>query len=191
MDTKQIRKQLSNLAREIPYATAVSLTKTAQDVQKDLIEHTKRVFTIRRNWLEKGKYAIRITPATKLTLQSRVWNDAPWMNLFEEGGTRKPQKRFFAVPQAEVKRNKKDMITKSNRPRNLTRSFLIKQKDTNRLMIFKRVSKKKIKFMYALSPDARIKSMWDFVKTGTVSIRRHWEKNVNEVLQKLLKGTPR
>jgi len=186
MDTRELKAKLKKQREEIPFATALALTKTAQDMQFDIIKETKKRFTIRKTWLEKGKYAVRITPANKRTLTAKVWNDAPWMQSFERGELRKPKRESFAVPTDQVKRNKRDIITRSNRPKQLTRSFKIRTRQGNEILLIRR-GKKVVKYVYSLIKSAKINPQWKFVETGTRSARKNWQKNINIALTKVLR----
>ena len=56
-----MQKYLSNIERQIPFATALALTKTAKEVQREEIAHIRSAFTVRGSWLrEGGKFGVGI-----------------------------------------------------------------------------------------------------------------------------------
>ena len=62
-DTSKIQKDLERLAGDqLPWATTLSLNSIAQQVQKDLKSHLRRVFTVRREYVPNS---IRIQRAQK------------------------------------------------------------------------------------------------------------------------------
>ncbi len=166
---KNLKAVMAKMRNKITIITAISLTKTAKEVQQGLIIGTKRRFSIRKAWLDRGKYSIRVTPATKDKLKAKIWNDAPWMTGHEEGEERTPQNKTRAVPTENVRRSKKDLIYSSNKPRNLKNSFVVTDKDDGKIHIYKRIGKGKrsiIKLMYNLIKKAEIKPEWKFKSTG-------------------------
>lgn len=186
-DTKKLEYYLRGKKTEIPFATAMALTKTAKDVQSDMIEHTKQRYTIRKPWLEKGKYSIRTTPAKKNNLTAKVWNDAPFMMLHEKGGDKMPKGKYIAIPTADVKRNKKDIIPEAQRPRTLIDKGAYKAitKKGTALLLMKK-GKKIVKYLYSLIEKATIKPTWEFEKTARKSAEKHWAKNMMEALRQVL-----
>ncbi len=164
-----LKSVMNKMRKKITIVTAISLTKTAKEVQQGLIIGTKRRFSIRKAWLERGKYSIRVTPATKDKLRSKIWNDAPWMTGHEEGEERLPQSKTRAVPTSNVRRSKKDLIFSSNKPRNLKNSFIVTDKNDGKIHIFKRTGRGKrsiVKLMYNLIKKAKIAPEWKFKDTG-------------------------
>lgn len=96
---KQVRKQLNRLEREqLPYATAVALTKTAQDIQRaETVQLPKKLdnptpFTMR---------AFGIKVATKRHLQSEVFvkpAQFEYLRWAIEGGVRQGRGSGTGVP---------------------------------------------------------------------------------------------
>lgn len=83
-------KQLQLIAsRQIPFAVALALTRTAQDSQRNVRSHISENFTIRK---KSGGFAnsIAIRPATKQNLNAEVYTMARFAALQQTGGTRQP-----------------------------------------------------------------------------------------------------
>jgi hypothetical protein len=75
-----------SLDRQLTYAAARALTKTAQDSQAASIAAIRRTFTTRGTWyLPSGRFGIRITPATRERLEAAVKTAADWLIPHETG----------------------------------------------------------------------------------------------------------
>jgi hypothetical protein len=94
-----IRAALS-LDRQLVYAAALALTKTAKESQAASIEAIKRTFTTRGTWyLPSSKFGIRISPATKEKLEAAVITAADWLIPHETGEDKVAQDGgLLAVP---------------------------------------------------------------------------------------------
>lgn len=80
-------------SKDIPYATSLALTRTAQDAQIEVRRNVGRLFTLRNTWTQQG---IRFKPAEKLAwpITAEVFTDtgnaaAPDYLLGQEDGDRK------------------------------------------------------------------------------------------------------
>jgi len=70
-DIDELAKDLTNLEKnQIPFATALALTRTAQAVQKEEVEEIKKVFDRPTRFT---KNAVYVKPARKDRLQAKVW----------------------------------------------------------------------------------------------------------------------
>lgn len=114
---------------QVPYASAVALTRTAQDAQGDVRVGLRRHFTIRSSFTEGG---IRIVPASKRDwprMASIVGTRDEWLAQHEDGGTKKPAKGAsnVAIPtRASVRRrNAGGRLPRTAKPR-----ALLDRKDT-------------------------------------------------------------
>jgi hypothetical protein len=73
---EELKANLSALAKEeFPYAMALALTRTAQDIQTAAIEQMKRVFDRPTPWTLNSTY---IVPAKKDNLTATVWLKDEW-----------------------------------------------------------------------------------------------------------------
>lgn len=89
-DIGPILELMKGLEKQVPYATAVALTRIAQRAQEVLRGELPTDFVIRSTWLDKG---IRITSAKKRdfvagTMRSEVGSTDRFMALQAEGGKR-------------------------------------------------------------------------------------------------------
>ena len=181
-DTQQY---LSEVKKQLPFATALALTRTAKEVQREEIAHIRRAFTVRGTWLrEGGKFGVGITPASKQDLVALVESRAPWLEEHEEGTTRTPAGSHFAIPQADIRRTKTQIIAKSQRPTALKRAFKTQTKKGIPLLL-QRVGRGKrsiLRVMYQLTGKAKIEPRLRFIETGRAVVNRVWKQNFSEAL---------
>lgn len=113
---KEIQAEMGAIGSDqLPYATALALTKTAQagqaKVRSDVLPQH---FTLRRAaWLKQN---IRVEPATKTNLVSTVRDTYLAMVLQEAGGTKIPFGQFIAVPLKGARPSITSLIAPENLP---------------------------------------------------------------------------
>jgi len=176
-------KIFDKAAKNVTFGYARGLTRTAQKAQEDVVEGLRDKFTLRGRWWEKGnKYGIKIKPATTRNLESAVYTRANWLEIHEEGGTKEPSKsRYLSIPTENVRKNKKDIIRKARRPRNLKNSFVIR--DGGQRLFMQRVGKGRrssTRVMYVLDDRAKIEKKGTFLKASEKSV----EKNRDQIMRK-------
>ena len=113
-------------AKNIRYATAVSLTRLAQGaqqrIQKDMPKESGGPFYVRRKWVLSG---IRIKAASPSGLKSEVYSldsggRRPFMRIQESGGIRTPLiADHLAVPTKWAQPNKRTLIRNEMKPKSL------------------------------------------------------------------------
>lgn len=185
-----MRQSLSNIERQLPFATALALTRTAKEVQREEIAHIRSAFTVRGSWLrEGGKFGVRITPASKKELVAVVESRAPWLEEHEGGVTRTPEGSHFAIPQAVIRRTKTQLIAKSQRPKALKRVFKIQTKKGIPLLIQRigRGKRSALRVMYQLTGKAKIEPRLQFVDTGRAVVERVWKQIFAEALDRAIR----
>lgn len=84
----RIADNLSRIKKNVEFANAVALTRTAQAGQTDVRTDLKSKFTLRNTWTERG---IRISPATPDKLEAEVYSKDWYMTQQEEGAQRAPK----------------------------------------------------------------------------------------------------
>lgn len=164
-------------ARQVPFATAVALTSSAQDAALEVKRELPQRFVIRNDWVARG---VRITPARKEALFSEVYSRDDFMARQEDGGIKRPSGRHIAIP-AGVKRNKRDIVAKANRPKQLLdkkRVFKIDLGD-GRQAIVARSTKKRypIKVLYLLDDKVNVPARFGFARTVTVTASSRFERH--------------
>lgn len=197
---KKVDAALERAEKEIQFATAKGLTKSAQDVQAAVIAKLPEQFTLRTGWYKPNTpYGFKIRMATKQDLVAVVYTKAPWMLLQEEGGVKKVSGKRLAVPLEYkqgavpgvaygVRRTKRDLIVKSQKPRNLSNGFVIKGKSGD--LLAQRTGKGKrsmLRILYALEQQATIKKRLGFEDTARKVLREVWRKNFSDALDYALK----
>lgn len=120
------KPNFDKIAKNLRFGIATGLTNTAKAGQTEVLREIKSGFITRGNWMNPAnKFGVRITAATKTNLESAVRTDASWLQKHETGGTIRPRGRAFAVPTENVRRNKRQIIPKAQRPRGLKNVFVL------------------------------------------------------------------
>lgn len=104
---RQVERGLSDFARrQLPFATALALTRTARDIKANSEKRLRRrldrptPFTLR---------AFAVRRATKRRLAAEVFakdRQAAYLSFAEDGGTRRPKGEAIVVPAERTRRNR-------------------------------------------------------------------------------------
>lgn len=172
--------------RQIPYALALSLTRTAQAAQSEIRGSLPERFTIRSPFVERG---VRIQAATKIRPEAVVYWRGPEGNSGrrfveslarqEVGGAKRPQDRTLAIPLA-VRRRGSGKISKAQRPGSLLkkpRVFI--QNVGSGAAIFQRMASRKapLRMLYYLTrKPAHINPRFEFRSTARAVAQRVWRR---------------
>ena len=170
--------------RQLPFATALALTRTGQDAQAKVREELPGRFRLTSQWVPRG---IRITPATKSNPEVVVYSRDQFMALQETGGTKRPgSHRFLAVPRDGVKRTQKGRISKAGRPGRVMQksNTFIDRAPGGMLGIWQRRTKKRVNLLYVLTSKADIKPRFGFFETVTGVARDRFEPRFNEAMRR-------
>jgi hypothetical protein len=138
---REWQDQLARMAADqIPYATALMLTRLAQDGQAEVRRELPQRFIIRRAaWAEGG---VVITPATKSRLVSEVVDRNYYMVLQETGG----EKFFFmkdvAIPLEGARSTPQAIVKPSDYPHAVMAQGGFIRKNAQGLAIMYRVARK-------------------------------------------------
>lgn len=169
------------IGKQIVFVTARALTWTADDVRMDIREGIKDQFKVRNRWTEQGnKYGIKFKPATKKDLTATVYTRADWLVDHEKGATRKAERsKYRAIPTEEVRRSKKDIIRKNQRPRNLKRSFVVKTGSEALFMQRKGKGKRSTtRVMYVMNREVKIEKNAVFATIAPKSAVKHFNRQL-------------
>lgn len=150
-------------SQNIKFITAKSLTRTAQNAQKEIRQHIRETFVIRR---KSGGFeqSIKILPATKNNLQAKIYTMAGFAALQQTGGVQKGQQGRLAIPPYGTLRDVK-LKTPANRPRSLKNSFIIKLKSGAHAIGVR--SGRDFKIMYYLKHTALMPKRLNMLEIGT------------------------
>lgn len=189
--------------KQINYGTAVALTKTAKSIQQGIQYEAKKVFTIRKEWLDqKTPVGIKVKPARPNDLKAEVYSNAYFLPLQDTGGTKLPYKNWIAIPTKNVRPNDKALIPKALLPHNLKNAFIVTTKQGVTLLcvrgavglntrgqqrlLGKRATKaagRSMLVMYVLVKQARIKETGVFMKTANYYAERWLAVHIQREVQ--------
>ena len=152
----------------IKFILAKSLTRTAQEAQKEIRQHIRNDFVIRR---KSGGFeqSIKILPATKSNLQAKIYTMAGFAALQQTGGIQKGQQGRLAVPPYNSLRDVK-LKTSANKPRGLKNSFLIKLHSGAHAVAVRQ--HKQFKIMYYLKHTAFMRKRLNMLEIGSDTATR-------------------
>jgi hypothetical protein len=181
---KQFERWLNKDARkQIPYATSRALNDSAIDAQKAVVENVQKRFKNRKKWwLKQQPTGIKVKFSKKKDLHSRVYTNAYFAKIQEEGGIKSPRSgRNLAIPTDKVPRKHRnshgarDMVNQGKRIFHTPRG------------VFKRNSKKRITLLFNFSPTAKIVPRMGFESTVRDTVKKkfslHFEKRLKQALQ--------
>lgn len=178
----------AEIAKQIDFGTAVGLTETAKQGQKAVQSALPGTFTIRGSWWQQSnKFGIKIKPAKKTDLSSEVRTQADWLEMHEKGGTKTARGGSLAIPTENVRRNKRQIIPRAQRPRALKNTFVLNTPKGR--VLFQRFKRKvgtyngkptRIKALYALEPRARIRRQSTFHDPIEKVVRRDRGDNIRK-----------
>lgn len=200
-------------ANQVPYALAVSLTRTVQDAQSAIRDELPRRFTIRQARFMRDN--IRIAPASKSDNppiasvedtggpEGQILSD---MILQEDSGEKLPRyAHFICVPLEGAKRNSSGRVPAGKSPKEVMESgmgFIRNHVMYMRGKHFKRPKKygrnwgptvvmdtarDKITPMYALVPEAMIPARYGFAELVAVVAQNMWEPEFEKAFLQAVK----
>jgi len=139
---------------QLPFAMAKGLTMLAQDVQEKMIKELPNRFGLRTKWyLPQTPFGFKVEAAKKKTLVAKVFTRAPWIIGFEKGETRRPAGQVFAEPQPAIRRSKRQLILKGQKPPALlhkARPAVILPTKSGAGIFYRRTKRAPLTFLYAL-----------------------------------------
>lgn len=181
---------VEKIIKNLNYGTAVGLTKTAKEGQAAVVGSLGSTFTLRGNWWQQSnRFGIKIKPATRDSLQAEVRTMADWLEIHEKGGTKTARGGRLAIPTENVRRNKKQIIARANRPAALRgkRTFVLQTSKGPVLYQRKYYGKRStIVALYNLEPRARIRKQSTFFDPIEKVIKRRLDKNIEMEVRKAL-----
>jgi hypothetical protein len=175
--------------KNIQFGTAVGLTKTAKEAQSAVLAALQSTFTLRGTWFQaNNRFGIKIKPATKDDLSAEVRTMADWLKIHEDGGIKHAQSGRLAVPTENVRRNKRYIIPRNQRPKGLAgKAFVLMTKKGP--VLAQRISRGKRKGMivlYGLEGSARIKKQPTFHDPIQKVVDHRLTKNIEAGIQNAL-----
>lgn len=209
IDMRPIAAALKGLERQMPFATAVILTRTVQAAQKDLRAKLADDFTLRTKRVPMG---VRIERATKLHPVAAVGSVDDYMAQQVEGGRKEGHigigkgepvavmgGEFVAVPVlgSRARKTVKHRVTRSNLPNALTanpkaRAFVGRLRGGD-YGIFQRVGKKRhpIRLIYNLKREVKYEKRWALLRRVQDSAKVNFQEIARVELLKILADAQR
>lgn len=172
----------AKIVKNINFGTAVGLTKTAKEGQAAVKAALHSTFTIRNKWPEIGPFAIKIKPATKTNLQSEIKTAADWLEPHETGKDKTGRGGRIAVPTDQVRRNKRMIIPRGQRPKGLAGKIFEMQTRRGPVLAQRltRGKRKGLIVLYGLERSVRIKRQSTFYTPIEKVVRQKLKGNVRD-----------
>lgn len=199
IDTAKTVANLTALAQsQIPFATARAITQTGLDFQKAEQARFDQQFTLRRpDFIKKQgvKLIGGIATKAKPSITFGVDPKASFLDKFETGQEKTPTRgQFLALP-TDVRKNKRDLISPSNRPRALIARlqgtsgaggvFVLRQQRGKLAPgIYQRTGRggRGVKILFAFEQQAKTPPVLDFAATFKRIVDQRWAINFHSAL---------
>jgi len=161
----------------------LGLTNTAKEGQAAVVSALKGTFTLRGNWWQQSnRFGIRIKPAKKNDLQAEVRTNADWLEAHETGKDKSAKGGNVAVPTDQVRRNKRLIIPRGQRPKGLgAKAFVLQTKHGP--VLAQRISRgprKGLVVLYGLERTVKIKKQSTFYEPIQKVVKRRLTENVRK-----------
>jgi hypothetical protein len=181
VDPSEALTHMERLEKQMPFAISRALNRVANHAQAAVRDGIKRgAFTLRREQFVLNTVKInREDRATKTKLNATVRID-PQRNIlakFEEGGIKTGRSGGrVAIPTDKVRRNKSDIVQKSQRPRALLDSKAAGRGKVFKTEkgIFKRVGVSTV-MLFILRSVVRVRPTLNFKRNAADAVQRTWE----------------
>lgn len=185
--------QPANLVKQVTFALAQTLTGIVKEAQREAISNIESTFTVRSNWDKPSNaMGIKALPATKTDLSAALVTRADWLIPHEEGEDKVPEGRALAVPSKNVRRTKRDIIQKSQRPRALRgKRDVVLPLGGGGLGLFQRKGKgrnSRLVFLYTLAKRARIRKQATVIGPTVEIFEKKFDKLFYANLKKALRS---
>lgn len=190
----QIRADFNRVQNKISKGFAKGLTAIAKAGQEESIRDINATFTVRGQWFQpSNRFGIKVKTAKAENLKAEVTTLASWLVLHETGGTKQPSGANLTIPTPDVKRNKRDIVQKSQRPRNLGgKAFKINLPTGKALVqkIKRGAQKGRLRFLYWMEPTAQIRKQSTFFEPITQTFTRRGQRLVVDSIRAALQSGP-
>jgi hypothetical protein len=181
---------VDKIMSNINFGTATGLTKTAKEGQAASVGAIKGTFITRGSWFaQQNRFGIKVKPATKTNLQAEVRTNADWLEKHETGEDKHARAGRVAVPTDQVRRNKRLIIPRGQRPKGLAaKVFVLKSKRGDVLAQRLKSGKRKgLIVLYGLERSVKIRKQSTFYTPIEKVVSRRLVKNVREGIDHALR----
>lgn len=172
-NAKSISSTLKGIQKQINYGISVGLNNVAEQIRNSELKSAQNTFTLRGTWWKpRNRFGFNVLPAKKTNLKAEVYTRADWLVMHAFGGIKIPKGSNIALPTEDVKRSKRDIITKANRPKNVKGAFKVTFKSgeaKGKSAIAKmsgRGKNRRLVILYWLEKRTKIKKEFDFYEIG-------------------------
>ncbi len=109
-------KQFSKAMREqVPYATAVALTRTAKQAAEAVQKELPRHFILRNQFTKNSIRTIRAEKRDWPESKAIVGSISPYLVIQEDGGSKTPASKAFSIPKG-IRANETKLVPRSKWP---------------------------------------------------------------------------
>lgn len=189
----QLKRWLNDQERkQLPFANALALTRTAQAAQRDTRESIPRRFKLRARGMPRA--AVRIRPASKHDWPHQeasvgVTKKFRFLADHEEGTVRRPSKGHrLTIPMA-IKRTSRGKIPKAKTPTRMREKKSVYVDDENREIRRRpprRGARDRRMRLYLLRPAVRIRKRLGMKLTTRMAVQREHRKQFRAAWKKAM-----
>lgn len=183
------KPDIAKIKKNIAFGTARGLTQTAKDGQAAVVDALHGTFTLRGQWFRQNmRHGIKITPATPAKLQSEVKTAADWLEPHETGKDKTPRGQNLAVPTENVRRTKRMIIPRGQRPRGLGAKAFVMQTRRGPVLAERvtRGKNKGIRILYGLERRVKIRKQSTFYEPIRKVVKSNLRENVRKSIAQAL-----
>lgn len=193
VDDQQVRKALGAAQSQAPFAIALAVSNVTKDAQSAVQKGYEERFTLRQPAFIKREGA-KITQFAKKadpTAILAVTEKAGFLTRFEDGDMKRPNAgKAIAIPVA-VRRNKKDIIPKSQRPPALYASKAagagrVFSKAGKLLQRVGRGAATQLRVLYIWKSAVKLPALLKFKETTNKAVDQNWQRRALEAVDKAL-----
>lgn len=183
-------KRLTNIRRQIPFATSKAINATAWDVRQEIVQNTyPKSFPDSPSRDRFPAAAFRVKNSNKRFLQASVYDrfQTDYLNLHVTGGIKRPKSgRRLAIPTKNVKKTKRGRSTAATSPQGLLskKGYITK---TGGVSAIVKPTRRQVRYFYFLHDKARIEKRFPFYKDGSRVAgrvyRAHFRRELREAFR--------
>ncbi|MEM8499892.1 MAG: hypothetical protein AAF542_17850 [Pseudomonadota bacterium] len=189
-DIKEAERYLTRVERrQVPFATALALTRTAQDAQR---AETRNVRKQLDNPVVYTQRAFGVIPAKKrdMPMRSSVFikdRQYEYLKYQIDGGQRLPKRRAIPVPGRELKTNKYGNMPRGKIQRLLARPDTFSGVVNGVPGIYQRMRRRGPKLLVLYASQANYQRRFYFYRTAEMVGRNRFAKNFDDAMKQALK----
>jgi len=189
VDIKRALRKLDIAAKQIPFATALALSKTAAQAQRDVTAELPRIFDRPNPFTQR---AIGYQRASKANLTAMVFvrpKQAEYLRRQITGGTRLPRGRGLALP-ADVPLDQFGNVRRAWLRQVRNRRDVFSGTVGGVAGLWQRTGKggaRGLKLLLAYEAKAEYSPRFDFASLVKQSVQRHLQRNVREAVAQAMR----